>query len=59
MNLGMTAQFVKSLLKMPLLTDEDAIVHRHHFVLVAMYLLDTFLQCILQMVICAHSGLLG
>jgi hypothetical protein len=29
---------------MPLLTDEGAIVHRHHFVLVAMYLLDTFLH---------------
>jgi hypothetical protein len=59
MNLWMTAEFVKNTLKMLHLWDIGTIVHHHHFVLVAMYLLDTLLWCILQMAICTHSGLLG
>jgi hypothetical protein len=58
MNLWMMAQFVKNMLKMPLSSDEGAVVHRHHFVLVTMLLLGAFLQCALQMAICARSRLL-
>jgi hypothetical protein len=44
---------------MPHLWDVDAIVQPHHFVLVEMCMLDTLLQCVLRMAICAHFGLLG
>jgi hypothetical protein len=54
----MTAQFVRNMLKMPHLWDVDVIVQSHHFVLVEMCMLDTLLQCNLQMAICAHFGLL-
>jgi hypothetical protein len=54
----MMAQFVRSTLKMPHLWDVDTIVQPHHFVLVEMCMLDTLLQCVLQMAICAHFGLL-
>jgi hypothetical protein len=40
MSFRMTAQFVKNTLKVLHLWDVGMIVHRHHFVLVAMYLLD-------------------
>jgi hypothetical protein len=43
---------------MPHLWDVDAIVQPHHFVLVEMCMLDTLLQCVLRMAICAHFGLL-
>jgi hypothetical protein len=38
--------------------DLDVIVQPHHFMLVEMCMLDTLLQCILRMAICAHFGFL-